>query len=266
MHVIIGKGNLAMDLKIALEREGADVTIFTRSTGFDWEKHTAAVQAVEPTHIWITAGFGSVDQCAKDIKGALETHVAMPVHLAQSLPDTVSIGMFSSDYVAYQEDLSNPLKFANRPRSLYAVTKLSLELMMSALRRPNTTTFRVGSLYGTHFPDRCFPGKITSRYPSPCRVELPNNMVCPTPTRWAAETIVKNLGKCFDGRKWMAHNVAPSGRVSVADWGRSVLGPGYEVVDSGLDKARPMDSGLLCTLQEPPPWDALWQDHVSGIY
>lgn len=264
MHLIIGKGNLGIDLKLALTKAGHRAVIFTRSSGFEWPESYPAIMELNPTHIWVTAGFGSVNECANDHAGALATHVAMPMELARNLPANVKLATFSSDYAAHELFPDDEHGVNDSPKSFYAMTKIWMERGLEWSQRPITTTFRVGSLYGQHYPERTFPGKLLAKYPKPCSLSLPENQVVPTPTWWLAERIVFDMDNLFHSRPKILH-MAPSDSTTTLEWGRMILGDQYDISSSGIDPLRPVKSGLGCSLGPVRDWRLLWE-HSKNFY
>ncbi len=264
-HVIIGKGNLGVDLHAVLNARGHKAHIFTPSDGFTWPDSLPALLALTPTYVWVTAGAGSVEAVKKDFVGAINTHLMFPVELVKDLPPGIKIGLFSSDYVADESDPSNPHKITPKPRSLYAYTKIWMEQAIKALGRPNVSVFRVSNLYGGHFPERTFPGKLKSRYPHPCEIVLPQNWVVPTWTKWVAEVLVDNLDKVFDDKTPLIHHAAPNGGCTVIQWGRRVVGEKYKLISKGFDNDRALFSKLSCSFARAPEWDELWARYQSEL-
>lgn len=263
MHIIIGKGNLGVDLKIALMAAGQKSVIYTKSSGFTWRNCREEILRFEPTHIWITAGFGSVEACEKDLVGAVETHVNLPLEIARDAPETVRVGIFSTDYAASESHPGNPNHRVQRPRSFYALTKMWMEDATALLSRGNMSVFRVCSLYGEFYPEKTFPGKIAIYRPD----ALPTNIVVPTPTWWIAQTLVHYLdghNTLFSPTAKYIHHVAPQGPgIRISDWGRLVLGRAGIVRDLPADKKRPLSSNLGCSLPgQAPTWQELWNQHL----
>ncbi len=189
----------------------------------------------------------------------------MPVSIALLLPKDIRLVVFSSDYAADEGDPSATAKVNPRPRSLYACTKIWMEQALTTLKRPNTCVVRVGTLYGEHFQDRCFPGKLKANYPQPGEVLLPQNLVTPTPTRWAAKMMVDNMAKLFSEQGTLVHHLAPIGNVPVGMWGRKILGPGYNILSKGFDSNRPHFSNLGCSIAKPnATWEQLWEQYLQA--
>lgn len=268
LHVIIGKGNLGCDLQIALDKMGHDARLLTASEGFEWPEsnpmfHNGEFKSTEC--VWVTAGKGSVESAMDphDMEDVIGTHFVLPVGLATSMPKSMRLAVFSTDYVADEADSKSTAKQTSRPKSIYACMKIAMEQAIYAHKRPLTTIFRVGSLYGGHYPERTFPGKLQKNHPNFGEVTLPMNWVTPTPTWWVAETIVHNLHGLFHTRGPLTHHVAPVGGCTLSQWGRLVLGDGYTFKSNGFNDMRPAFSNLgLSFGSDPRTWQELWQAHL----
>lgn len=259
LHVIIGRGNLGLDIQLAFDERGHKTHLMSRTLGFSWPQSKAEILDLQPDYVWVAAGHGSVSECERDFSGAIQTHVTLPVELAQSLSKNTCLGLFSTDYAANETEPGAAGKQAVRPRSLYAFTKIWMEQAILMMNRPKTAIFRVGSLYGSHFPERCFPGKLRKNYPNPSEVSLPQNWVTPTPTWWVAETICNHLVGSFNSSSALIHNIAPSGGCTIARWGMHVLGKDYTIKSNGFDKNRPSMSKLGSSFDKPAiEWEELW--------
>jgi len=272
-HVIVGKGNLGMDIMLEAKKLGHSAVMLTQSAGFKFPESMPYVQELKPDYVWITSGAGSVEAAKKNFAQVVETHLTMPMKFLEMMPSHVNICLFSSDYVSDEDDPSNPNRCTQKPRSLYALSKLWMEQAVKMVGRPNTAVVRVGSLYGAHFPERGLPGKLHSRFPTPCEVQLPLNYVVPTTTNWIAEVLLRNTTKLFTNTPTM-HHCAPLGGTTVMSWGKRILGEGYTVNSKGFDYDRPLHSGLGCTLEVPPRWEDLWgspwwqkpkEDHLAEL-
>lgn len=266
-HLIIGKGNLGLDLKAELEATGAWVEMITASEGFEWPESRPLIDKMMPDCVWITAGFGSVGEAENicEMDKVLNTHFELPLGLALWLPKQTKLAIFSSDYVASESEPKSAAKHTQRPLSIYSSIKIAMELAIQATKRPLTTVFRVGSLYGGHFPERGLPGKLRNSFPEPCELELPNNWVCPTPTWWIAKHLVDGYLKpnsMFNSRAPMRHHIAPIGGLTVHQWGKLILGDKYTVHCRGGDPKRPSFSGLgLSFGSDESTWEQLWKEH-----
>lgn len=273
LHVIIGKGNLGIDLQQALDKVGHDARLLTASDGFEWPEswpafHHAPYKEVEC--VWVAAGKGSVESAMDphDMEDMLKTHFLLPVGLATTLPKHVRLGVFSTDYVADEGDAKYPMKHTAKPRSVYAAMKIGMEKAIYATKRPLTTIFRVGSLYGGHFPERTFPGKVAARHPNPGEVTLPQNWVTPTPSWWVAEKLAEQAKNVqgdllFQTRGPLTHHIAPAGGCTVLQWARAILGDRYTFKSRGFDDSRPAFSNLgLSFSSDPRTWQELWAEHL----
>lgn len=263
MHVIIGKGNIGTDLKLDLERHGMSAVILTRSEGFEYPRDFTRILDMDPECVWVPAGAGSVSEAKHNFEDVVRTHVLMPLDLLRKLPPKVGVVLFSSDYAADESYPSDPTRSSPSPRSLYAMTKIWMEQGARLISRPNGKVIRVGSVYGRHFYDKTFPGKLHDRFPNPCTVELPSNMVVPTPSEWISQVLVRNYQKLMSSQD-VVHHVAPRGCISVHQWGKKILGEDYKIQVKGVDVERPTGSALGCTLEDPPHWEDLWNSPWWG--
>lgn len=262
IHVIIGKGNLGCDLEIELRAvKGNQVFMLSPSAGFQWPRDHQKLMDLSPDVVWVTAGSGSVEKAHTHdgLQSTIETHTYLPISLALSLPNKVGLVVFSSDYAASEADPGNPARHNQRARSLYACSKVWMEHGLITLKRSKTAIVRVGSLYGIHFPDRTFPGKIIMKYPHPCEVQLPANLIAPTPTDWAAGIAAKNMDKLFSSEGTTVHHLAPFGNTNITGFAKRILGKDYNIVSKGFDQMRPQFSSLGCSLTNvKSPWHDLW--------
>jgi dTDP-4-dehydrorhamnose reductase len=256
-HYIIGRGNLGLDLVQALTEAGHETCLLTSSGGWNWRSNKE--QLLDADFVWIAAGFGSVEHTNRDPLGAFDTHVVMPIEIAKGLRPETRLICFSSDYAADESAPWSPGSTSKNPRSVYAVTKISMELALRAIHRKNTFAVRIGSLYGSHLPQKTFPSRLLERYPNPCNVTLPMNRTTPTPTKWIADVMSRNLGK-FNGDFRVFH-CAPQGMTPVWIWGQIILGGGYKVESHGFDQSRPLCSNLQCSFEAAPDWLELWKLH-----
>lgn len=257
-HVVIGKGNLGLDLKLAVESRGGSCHVFTPSEGFDLLKSIPLILALQPDYVWVTAGAGSVEFCKKNPGKAFDTHLLLPIDLIEAMPENCKVGLFSTDYIADENDMTNPNKMTSKPKSIYALTKMAMESCVKIMARPNVSVFRVSSLYGVHFPLKTFPGKLLERYPNPCEVALPQNVISPTSTEWIAEAIIGSLPILFSAVGPMFYNCAANGGTTVMNFGRKVLGDGYILQSKGMDWERPAYSSIGCSFMLAPTWEQMW--------
>lgn len=258
MHVIIGRGNLGCDLYQELKRKGHKAKLLTAGGGFEWPESRPYLESFNPTHVWITAGFGSVGECKIDFSGALRTHVGMPTEMLEWLDPSVHIAAFSTDYAANEDYPDEPGCSVEKPLSLYAMSKRMMEQAFEFKNRPLSTVIRVGSLYGSEFAYKTFPGKVRLNHPEPGLVRLPVNVVTPTPTKWLAEVLTNRMDEIFSAGATTRHHLAPHGGVSLLCWGEMILGSGYQFESKGLDENRPARSRLGFSL--PGNFQFDWED------
>lgn len=266
-HVVIGKGKLGVSLCDELLRRNEQVSLLSRSTGFFWP-NPAGVDPVinhEPDYVWCAVGAGSVSECEEDYESALSLHVSLPTELLRKCHKDTKIILFSTDYVANEGHPSDPNKSSQSPRSMYAISKLTMEHHFLGIGRENSACIRIGNLYSwEYFPELSFPGKLINNHPKPCYVSLPTNRVTPTPCHWLAGYLVENLKKIFSF-KTRIHHVAPSGFTYVHDWGKEILGSKWDVKGGDVDQSRPVVSELGCSLGETPHWKELWETYGAGF-
>lgn len=240
-HIIIGAGNLGLDLHITLKEKNFEVgKILSRSTNFDVLKTDLSdLKEYNPSVLWYTVGAGSVSQAKQDFLPFIGLHLKALIRLKQELP-LCKIITFSTDYCADSRFPTSPN--ITDPNSLYAYSKAWVEDYVNFMYKenPNIHAVRIGSLYGSHFPEKTFPGRLRANFSSQQVVKLPINLATPTPTSWLAKILVENLGDIGNP----VHHLAPSEPITISNWGRTILGPQYEVVDNGLDTSRPEISDL----------------------
>lgn len=259
MHLVLGNGNLGRSLANQLAQRGLTYKLLDKSE-FCYPEKTLLMD--KPTHVWCCIGAGSVNRAKEDFNGVISTHVQLPIHLMKTLPEKVKLVFFSTDYVADEKNPSLPLHKTSEPRSLYALSKLWLEQSVVFSKRANTCVVRVGSLYGRHFPERTFPGRLRANYPVPGPVTLPRNLVTPTPTDWLAEGLLDTQSKFMFTPSPCIKHCAPKGNVSVAHWGRLILDKSYTVYEAGYDEERPKISDLNCSFWPPEDWKELWEKYT----
>lgn len=259
MHVIIGKGNIGLDLYKQIKSLGHKARIMTKSDGFEWPESLPAIMVLQPDYIWVCAGAGSISEAKHDFHNSMNTHAIMPIEICQRVPEQVKVIMFSSDYAADEDHPDQPHLINEKPKSLYALSKVTLEKSFKLLNRPNACVIRVGTVYGAHFIEKCLPGKLKNKFPVPCKVDLPMNVVVPTPSVWIAETLLRNIDRLFV-KPGQIHHVAPTGKVTVHSWGKMILGEKYQVDSKGFDPERPLCSNLQNSLDpQAPDWKDLWE-------
>lgn len=258
VHLIIGKGNLGLDLQKKLSESGHESRILTRSEGWSWPESFESMQALNPECIWYCVGAGSVEVAIRDFNAVVSAHALIPIDMMRRFSKETKFVLFSSDYAASEDDPTNPQKRTHRPRSLYALSKIWMEEGFEFLNKPNACVVRVGSLYGKHISSRTLPGRLHEKFPEPCSLMLPTNTVVPTLTAWVADVLVKNYERLFFGPHRKTYHLAPQGGVSVLNWGKRILGSEYHIDPKGIDETRPERSNLGCSFGEAPHWEELW--------
>lgn len=274
-HLILGAGNLGKDLLLELNGlPETSISLLSKSRGVDCEnleELKAYLEREKPEMVWYCVGGGSVAEAKSEewevANRCFHLNCAVPQFLCENLDPETKLVLFSSDYAADEDRPDVPFSTTARPRSEYSRQKIHMERMVFRLDRPRTTVVRVGSLYGFHKPERTFPGKIISHFGfNELKSKLPCNIVVPTPTRWVAGVLIRNLEKiCLDGEPSIEH-LGPSGGVSVKDWARFVLTglrweSAFDKRDDFFDMERPLISGLGNSLEPHanPHWHDLWQ-------
>ena len=241
-HAILGNGNLGAALIKECLKNNMDFKVFSTTTG--WKYPTASLQKIHdylPNHVWVTVGAGSVEQARTDYKSFVDLHIRLPLELAQTLNCSVALHLFSTDYCNVA------------PQSLYALSKKHMEEAVIMTQRPLTYIYRVGSLYGTAKPQKCFPHKILMKAGK--KIALPPNCVCPTPVDWLAQELMAPILELEQFKELTPITIAPGGCVTVKEWGEMILGE--EVDMAAMDKLRPME----CTHKSDvtPSWLELWK-------
>jgi len=257
-HVIIGNGNLGNSIATELlkrnntKQENNIIKIFSTSNGWKYPTSLDPIYDEIPMHVWVTVGAGSVEQAKANYLPFIDLHIKLPIELAQNLNDMTYLHVFSTDYVLDKRLDNWPMN-----RSLYALSKDSMEEALTFMDRPKTCVYRVGSLYGTHKPNKCFPYKL-KKNSLKNEPTLPINFVTPTPTDWLASVLISNLP--FAQNSMAIFNVAPEGCVSVVEWGSLILDK--KIKESGIDISRPANSEIGCDLphQIKNTWLDLWKD------
>lgn len=225
-HLVLGTGNLGMDLALALTDAGLNYHLIGRHGGntggyFDFTgrdgdpEHRGSLigyqmrdlQALEPDVVWCTIGAGGPD-AASPAEHFL-THVSLPLALAEWAPKLI---LFSTAYLNHDPD---------GRYSYYAMSKSAMERAM--LSRQHVRCIRVGSLYGTHAPMKCLPGKVMRAMVQHRLNRGATNEITPTPTAWLADELIKSevwdrFCNVEPGANW-----APSGKCSAKHWIETII-------------------------------------------
>lgn len=261
-HAILGNGNLGNSLAKEFVKRNHEFHIFSAST--DWKYPSEGLIKIHdylPDHVWTTVGAGSVEQANTNFVPFSDLHIRLPMELAQSLNAGITLHLFSTDYCAVPA------------QSLYALSKQCMEEAVQMTGRAKTYIYRVGSLYGTNRPQKCFPYKIKKASLNK-KIKLPLNCVSPTPVDWLAKTLVDAIDT--DTFKPLSPTlVCPKDCVTVKGWGELILGEELEMKEfpNGLNSCslRPLGcvhhnaneisiSNLSQKEVQPPTWLELWKE------
>lgn len=257
-HLVIGAGNLGLDLQKEILARGEECAMLTRSLGFNYPPNTESVDYTlpfDPDHIWCTIGAGSVDEANKDFVPFVDLHVKLPIALTQAIKEKETrLHLFSTDYLCEYEN--------EKSRSLYALSKKMMEDAVMYL--PNELKdrihiWRVGSLYGKHKPLKTFPGKIMKALKEIKKpISLPENGCFPTPTAWLAKRLLdlKDSRSMYNHYFWLG----PKTKTSSYDWAVEMFG---EKKFSGkrVDHDRPFSFNYNFDSEDEPTWLDLWNEY-----
>lgn len=245
-HLILGQGNLGIDLAHQLNGHQLPSWRFPKD-GME------AVLAERADYVWCAVGGGSVDWATQNPMVALDALLTLPIALMDLLPAKTKLILFSSDYAASEEHPSDPNRGTTGFKSLYAQFKRTMEVRATIVRPENTRVIRICSLYGKHRPEKNLATKILWSYAnnncSP--ISLPTNFITPTSTEWLSMYLRANLTKLFRSKDVM-HHCAPHGNLTIADFGRKVLGKHHYVSEREPDSRRPRTSALGCSFGKGP--------------
>jgi hypothetical protein len=251
-HVIIGNGNLGNALGVELLKRGHTIKVFSTSNGWRYPASLDPIYDELPDHVWVTVGAGSVEQAKGNFGPFADLHLKLPTELAQKLNNGVVLHTFSTDYAANKNDI----------QSLYALSKDVMETALILINKPRTNIYRIGSLYGTHKPQKCFPYKL-KKNSLKNEITLPLNVIVPTPTDWLAKTLLNNLEKICDDTTTKFYTVAPKESTTVAEWGSLILE--REILGNVMDNSRPSYVSMECNLpiKETVSWLDLWKEREN---
>ena len=263
-HLIIGDGNIGRDLFQALHNRGRSVHLVTKRMGFSWpDTGLAFIKQFNPSHVWICAGHGSVMESVSDFQNQVATLFTMPVDIRNVVPLGTKVCIFSTDYVADENDALNRNAFTHNPRSAYASTKLLLEQTLLRQGHPFTAIVRIGSVYGHHYPLKSFPGKVISNsFGSTCMI-MPANVVTPTPSWWIARELITHIEQLFQSSTQVFH-LMPKGSCSLAEWARLFLHIPVETKERDLTRPS-IPGGIGSSFCETQDWITLWEQSVPDF-
>lgn len=234
-HLVIGLGNLGTDLVLRLRERGEEVVPTSRMRSM-----AQTLASVDPDQVWFTAGAGGPSEGIDAMCAQVDTNVQTPLELLRRVSPGVRLVFFSTHYLGQDPHGSC---------SFYAKTKSILEDVVQG--HENSICYRVGSLYGKHFPERTFPGKLLMN-PEP--VDLPDNLVTPTPTDWLAS----HLMTLETQRQCGLWTVGPAGRTTVHGWGQRITPLARA---RGRDYRYPHDSSGT-TMGFYEGWEKLWGERA----
>lgn len=250
-HIVLGSGNLGLDLAEEIIRRGDTVEIISRSNGFNYPTTLPTARLCSASYVWCTVGAGSVEAAKQDFTRQIDLHLRLPVELAQKLPEDVTLICFSSDYVS---------EIAMDPRSLYAHGKRFMEIALDQTRRKKLRVYRVGSLYGVHKPWETFPGKIYASHLKG-QVRVNRNPCRPTPTAWLAKELLEDLNN--RQHPWTIQ-MAPGVVTDHYEWSKAIL-PGEILEESKPDHERPLRLEEVGYGDNRPTWDRLWSEYGPPV-
>jgi dTDP-4-dehydrorhamnose reductase len=152
-------------------------------------------------------------------------------------------------------------------RSLYASTKAQMENLLREYH--NAQVFRVGSLYGPHFPMKTLPGKIVQRYLSDMPVTRAINLVTPTSTDWLAEQLVACKPWTKEPNQ-KPFSIGPAGFCSVGQWISEIIkdlsvftGSITEDPSGFFDDTYPIESHA--EIGFGTHWDEVWSGYGPAV-
>ena len=258
-HAVLGNGNLGNAIaKEVLKNNKNEFKLFSTTTG--WKYPRDGIQDIldyMPDHVWVTVGAGSVEQAKDQYDLFADLHIRLPMQLAQNLKENVVLHLFSTDYCC-----------TPTPQSLYALSKKHMEesialLNLTGYMLNKVNVYRVGSLYGTHKPQKCFPYKLKKNFSLGKEIELPENCISPTPVDWLAEHLLylnenSCVTSCSNPAVFEVRLICPSGCTTVKNWGELILGT--EVKSKYLDISRPTKCFHGNCDNSLPSWLELWEE------
>lgn len=258
IQLVLGAGNLGLDLSIQLKQAGHKVEVLSLSNGFDFasddglERLKDCLANTEVDRVWCTVGAGGVSECESNFSNALLLHVRLPHFLMVNLHADTHLVLFSTEYLC---DFS-----MDRPLVNYTISKRMMEHLAIRIDRPKTRIVRVGSLYGLHKPEKTFPFKFLNKAGSALEVSV--NECYPTPTSWLAKVLSNlDLGKFDRNRPIHAFPVGPTRSY---DWAEMILenaGFKHRSIRPAVNYSHPLRLVKLTDLPSPPGWSELWLEY-----
>jgi dTDP-4-dehydrorhamnose reductase len=237
---------------IALQEAGHTVDVIEGRYEGDGSDYLSGIMGVNYDYVINCVGHGSIPEAEADPVGAYRLHVMLPIQLDQRFIYSKIIN-FSSGFCANSNYPTEPHYFNYDHNSKYIASKQALENLVRT--SDHSVAIRVTNLYGKHRWDKCFPGKIEKNDV----MQLPNNVIVPTPTDWLAKEVVSNLGHLMVG---LVYNAAPLGSTTVVEWGKYIKA---DIYTNGLDHSRPRNCAIGYNMPNPinlTDWESLWLKFV----
>ena len=207
-----------------------------------------------PRAVINTAAFHQVDRCEKEVRRSFEVNAFGALNIAR---ETARIKArlihFSTDYVFHDNPAKTPFTEDDPPdpRSVYAVSKRSGELLIAAYH-PDAVVVRTCGLYGAALPAGKQPNFVQTMLRlarSGKRIRVVDDQVCtPTWTRPLAKVVLNLLGAPITG---VVHATC-QGACSWFEFARAIFE--LEGIDADL---HPVPSGEYPTPACRPPYSVL---------
>lgn len=269
-HMVIGAGNLGLDIFSHLQAMGEIAGIFTLSTGYDVTNLEELARSIAVGYfdvIWYCVGHGGVEMTKQNPGLARMINITVPSVILKAAPEECGVILFSSDHVADPAQPHMPYLRRETPLSEFGRLKLDMERMAMGSGRAYTAIVRVGSLYGTYKPSTTFPGRMIERFGFDYErtIRIPSNLVTPTPTMWVAAMLYQNLAMLL-GPRPQTHHCAPVGSLALWDWATFILEGLRDHRDfyhnEYFDSEIPLDSSLGCSFVKTNwHWHDLWETY-----
>lgn len=240
-HLILGSGNLGIDLGTWLRTIGHKVIKTTRNGGDEsntWNYPKDGMDRLWPIVeenkidiIWNCIGCGSVELGEEHFTSQFMMSVGLTERLLSTFTEQ-NVICFDSNY-------------SNRPISKYGLNKkFQRQLVEHHWKKNKFKCFNImiESLYGTYYPEKCLPLKIVANAIKHEKIGCHYNHICPTPTDWLGEQLAKGLDAILKNENPNIR-IKPRGSVSTSEFARTVLDMAgmieIPVNEMGKDKWRP---------------------------
>lgn len=179
-HLVIGLGNLGMDIFNALKLQGNEVSALAPKEIHKRPSWTEVAKAASLyDFVWYCIGGGSIEETKRHPIIMERIHVMIPYQISMWLKEDARLILFSSDY-ALDSSLST-----------YAKLKSKMEKQFN--NHDNVIIFRVNCLYGFHQPEKSIFWKLLkSRYLNLDHFSISDIMVSPTNTKTLARFLCQS--------------------------------------------------------------------------